>query len=73
MPHWAESTILTSVPSELYHGRLLPSVVLKNALFSVISVCGGAKTTAAEGKAALSWDFGRRETEILDFAQAVAL
>ena len=61
------------VLSEVYQAHLLSTVVFEKALFSVISECGGARTTTAEGKAALSWDLGRRETEMLDFAQAVAL
>lgn len=73
LPQWAKSAAVTSVLSEVYQAHLLSTVVLEKALFPVICVCGGARTITAEGKAALSWDSGRRETEMLDFAQAVAL
>lgn len=69
----AKRSTLTSVLSEVYRAHLLSTVVLRKVLFPVISVCGGARITTADGKAALSWDLGRRETEMLEFAQAVAL
>lgn len=49
-----------SVLSEVYSAHLLSTVVLRKALFSVMSVCAGARTTTAEGKSSPLPGFGEK-------------
>lgn len=57
---YAKNAILMSVLSEVYSAHLLSTVVLRKALFSVMSVCAGARTTTAEGKSSPLPGFGEK-------------